>query len=135
MLIIAAAMSIDDPFQPPLCPGLDVADRGGRQDAIDLARQKLAGETGSDHVALLNAYRGWEEARHRGRGGDWPLPLLRPLLLPLPPLLRPLLLLLLGLGGYTPLLRPLLQLPRLGGYVHATATATAAAAPHLSSPP
>lgn len=56
VLTIAASLSFKDPFVVPL----------HRQQEADRVRRRLAGESRSDHLALLRAFDGWREAqRHR----------------------------------------------------------------------
>ncbi|XP_069856184.1 ATP-dependent DNA/RNA helicase DHX36 [Dipodomys merriami] len=56
VLTIAASLSFKDPFVIPL----------GKEKIADARRKELAKETRSDHLTVVNAFEGWEEARRRG---------------------------------------------------------------------
>ena len=55
-LTIAAGMAYKDPFVLPM-------DKKHQADAV---RRRLAGDTRSDHIALVRAFEGWERARRDG---------------------------------------------------------------------
>ena len=55
-LTIAAGMAYKDPFVLPM-------DKKHQADAV---RRRLAGDTYSDHIALVRAFEGWERARRDG---------------------------------------------------------------------
>uniref|UniRef100_G1QU59 ATP-dependent DNA/RNA helicase DHX36 n=2 Tax=Nomascus leucogenys TaxID=61853 RepID=G1QU59_NOMLE len=56
VLTIAASLSFKDPFVIPL----------GKEKIADARRKELAKNTRSDHLTVVNAFEGWEEARRRG---------------------------------------------------------------------
>ncbi|XP_006185739.2 ATP-dependent DNA/RNA helicase DHX36 [Camelus ferus] len=56
VLTIAASLSFKDPFVIPL----------GKEKVADARRKELAKDTKSDHLTVVNAFEGWEEARQRG---------------------------------------------------------------------
>ncbi|KAI2532073.1 DHX36 isoform 10, partial [Pan troglodytes] len=56
VLTIAASLSFKDPFVIPL----------GKEKIADARRKELAKDTRSDHLTVVNAFEGWEEARRRG---------------------------------------------------------------------
>ncbi|GAA6070933.1 ATP-dependent DNA/RNA helicase DHX36, partial [Tachysurus ichikawai] len=56
VLIIAASLSFKDPFSIPL----------GKEKIADQRRKVLSKNTKSDHLTVVNAFRGWEEAKRRG---------------------------------------------------------------------
>ncbi|XP_005393115.1 PREDICTED: ATP-dependent RNA helicase DHX36 isoform X1 [Chinchilla lanigera] len=56
VLTIAASLSFKDPFVIPL----------GKEKIADARRKELAKETRSDHLTVVNAFEGWEEAKRRG---------------------------------------------------------------------
>ncbi|KAM5292465.1 ATP-dependent DNA/RNA helicase DHX36 isoform 2-T2 [Ctenodactylus gundi] len=56
VLTIAASLSFKDPFVIPL----------GKEKIADARRKELAKETKSDHLTVVNAFKGWEDARRRG---------------------------------------------------------------------
>uniref|UniRef100_A0A9L0T326 RNA helicase n=1 Tax=Equus caballus TaxID=9796 RepID=A0A9L0T326_HORSE len=56
VLTIAASLSFKDPFVIPL----------GKEKIADARRKELAKDTKSDHLTVVNAFEGWEEARRRG---------------------------------------------------------------------
>lgn len=56
-LTIAAALAHRDPFVLPI----------DRKEEADEARRKFAGDSFSDHVALLRAFEGWQAAKREGR--------------------------------------------------------------------
>ncbi|KAI5062460.1 hypothetical protein GOP47_0022999 [Adiantum capillus-veneris] len=56
-LTIAAALGHRDPFVLPI----------DRKEAADEARRRFAGESYSDHIAILRAFEGWQMAKHDGR--------------------------------------------------------------------
>ncbi|XP_074264204.1 DExH-box ATP-dependent RNA helicase DExH1 isoform X2 [Silene latifolia] len=53
-LTIAAALAYRNPFVLPI----------DRKEQADAAKRSFAGDSCSDHIALLKAYEGWKEARH-----------------------------------------------------------------------
>lgn len=55
-LTIAAALSFKDPFFIPL----------GKEKMADMRRKVLSRNSKSDHLTIVNACKGWEEAKHRG---------------------------------------------------------------------
>ena len=59
VLTIAAGLAYRDPFVLPM----------DKKDAADEVRRRLAAGSCSDHIALLNAYDGYESARQRGGHG------------------------------------------------------------------
>lgn len=61
VLTIAAGLSHKDPFVSPL----------NRREQADQSRKHFAGDSRSDHVALLNAYNGWTEAMSRSQGKEF----------------------------------------------------------------
>ncbi|XP_023379781.1 ATP-dependent RNA helicase DHX36 [Pteropus vampyrus] len=56
VLTIAASLSFKDPFVIPL----------GKEKVADSRRKELAKDSKSDHLTVVNAFEGWEEARRRG---------------------------------------------------------------------
>ncbi|XP_075196835.1 ATP-dependent DNA/RNA helicase DHX36 [Anomaloglossus baeobatrachus] len=56
VLTIAASLSFKDPFIIPL----------GKEKLADMKRKELSQNTKSDHLTALNAFRGWEKAKHWG---------------------------------------------------------------------
>ncbi|XP_038624544.1 ATP-dependent DNA/RNA helicase DHX36 [Tachyglossus aculeatus] len=56
VLTIAASLSFKDPFVIPL----------GKEKIADARRKELSKNTKSDHLTVVNAFEGWEEARRRG---------------------------------------------------------------------
>ncbi|XP_072248425.1 ATP-dependent DNA/RNA helicase DHX36 [Leuresthes tenuis] len=56
ILIIAAALSFKDPFFIPL----------GKEKMADMRRKTLSRNSKSDHLTIVNAFQGWEEAKRRG---------------------------------------------------------------------
>lgn len=56
-LTIAAALGHRDPFVLPI----------DRKEAADEARRRFAGESYSDHIAILQAFEGWQMAKRDGR--------------------------------------------------------------------
>uniref|UniRef100_A0A5F8HEV5 ATP-dependent DNA/RNA helicase DHX36 n=2 Tax=Monodelphis domestica TaxID=13616 RepID=A0A5F8HEV5_MONDO len=56
VLTIAASLSFKDPFVIPL----------GKEKVADARRKELSKNTKSDHLTVVNAFEGWEEARRRG---------------------------------------------------------------------
>ncbi|MCO5553157.1 hypothetical protein L7F22_006678 [Adiantum nelumboides] len=56
-LTIAAALGHRDPFVLPI----------DRKEAADEARRRFAGESYSDHIAILRAFEGWQMAKRDGR--------------------------------------------------------------------
>ncbi|KFO27909.1 Putative ATP-dependent RNA helicase DHX36 [Fukomys damarensis] len=56
VLTIAASLSFKDPFVIPL----------GKEKIADARRKELAKESRSDHLTVVNAFQGWEEAKRRG---------------------------------------------------------------------
>ncbi|XP_045053038.1 ATP-dependent DNA/RNA helicase DHX36 isoform X2 [Desmodus rotundus] len=56
VLTIAASLSFKDPFVIPL----------GKEKVADARRKELAKDSKSDHLTVVNAFEGWEEARRRG---------------------------------------------------------------------
>lgn len=55
-LTIAASLSFKDPFFIPL----------GKEKIADMRRRTLSRNSKSDHLTIVNAFKGWEEAKHRG---------------------------------------------------------------------
>ncbi|XP_033644979.1 ATP-dependent DNA/RNA helicase DHX36-like [Asterias rubens] len=60
VLTIAASLSFKDPFVIPL----------GKEKMADARRKLLSEETFSDHLMLVNAFDGWEDAREHGRQAE-----------------------------------------------------------------
>ncbi|XP_041849753.1 ATP-dependent DNA/RNA helicase DHX36 [Melanotaenia boesemani] len=56
VLIIAASLSFKDPFFIPL----------GKEKMADMRRRTLSRNSKSDHLTIVNAFQGWEEAKRRG---------------------------------------------------------------------
>uniref|UniRef100_A0A4X2LKK4 ATP-dependent DNA/RNA helicase DHX36 n=2 Tax=Vombatus ursinus TaxID=29139 RepID=A0A4X2LKK4_VOMUR len=56
VLTIAASLSFKDPFVIPL----------GKEKVADARRKELSKNTKSDHLTVVNAFEGWEEAKRRG---------------------------------------------------------------------
>uniref|UniRef100_A0A3Q3J847 RNA helicase n=1 Tax=Monopterus albus TaxID=43700 RepID=A0A3Q3J847_MONAL len=56
VLTIAASLSFKDPFFIPL----------GKEKMADMRRKTLSRNSKSDHLTIVNAFQGWEEAKHRG---------------------------------------------------------------------
>ncbi|XP_030443031.2 LOW QUALITY PROTEIN: DExH-box ATP-dependent RNA helicase DExH1 [Syzygium oleosum] len=56
-LIIAAALAYRDPFVLPI----------NRKEEADEAKRSFAGDSCSDHIALLKAFKGWKEAKQSGK--------------------------------------------------------------------
>uniref|UniRef100_A0A8D0B798 ATP-dependent DNA/RNA helicase DHX36 n=1 Tax=Salvator merianae TaxID=96440 RepID=A0A8D0B798_SALMN len=56
VLAIAASLSFKDPFVIPL----------GKEKVADARRKELSKNSKSDHLTVVNAIKGWEEAKHRG---------------------------------------------------------------------
>lgn len=56
VLTIAAALSFKDPFFIPL----------GKEKVADMRRKILSRNSKSDHLTIVNAFQGWEEAKQRG---------------------------------------------------------------------
>ncbi|NWY12235.1 DHX36 helicase, partial [Aphelocoma coerulescens] len=56
VLTIAASLSFKDPFVIPL----------GKEKVADARRKELSKNSKSDHLTVVNAFTGWEEARHCG---------------------------------------------------------------------
>ncbi|KAI4300544.1 hypothetical protein L6164_033912 [Bauhinia variegata] len=56
-LTIAAALAYRDPFVLPL----------NRKEEADAAKRSFAGDSCSDHIALLKAFEGWKDAKRSGR--------------------------------------------------------------------
>ncbi|XP_041797362.1 ATP-dependent DNA/RNA helicase DHX36 [Chelmon rostratus] len=56
VLTIAASLSFKDPFFIPL----------GKEKAADMRRKVLSRNSKSDHLTIVNAFQGWEEAKQRG---------------------------------------------------------------------
>ncbi|XP_024028399.1 DExH-box ATP-dependent RNA helicase DExH1 isoform X2 [Morus notabilis] len=56
-LIIAAALAHRDPFVLPI----------DRKEVADAAKRSFAGDSCSDHIALLKAFEGWKEAKRSGK--------------------------------------------------------------------
>ena len=61
VLTIAASMSARNPFMAPL----------DKRELADEAKRKLAPETMSDHMTLLAAYQGWEDAHRDASRSPW----------------------------------------------------------------
>ncbi|PQM36435.1 hypothetical protein Pyn_25344 [Prunus yedoensis var. nudiflora] len=57
-LTIAAALAHRDPFVLPI----------NRKEDADAAKRSFAGDSFSDHIALVKAFEGWKEAKHNGSG-------------------------------------------------------------------
>ncbi|XP_075892371.1 ATP-dependent DNA/RNA helicase DHX36 [Nelusetta ayraudi] len=56
VLTIAAALSFKDPFFIPM----------GKEKVADMRRKTLSRNSKSDHLTIVNAFQGWEEAKQRG---------------------------------------------------------------------
>ncbi|PON63124.1 ATP-dependent RNA helicase DHX [Parasponia andersonii] len=56
-LTIAAALAHRDPFVLPI----------ERKEEADAAKRSFAGDSCSDHIALLKAFEGWKEAKRKGK--------------------------------------------------------------------
>uniref|UniRef100_A0A3Q3GD52 ATP-dependent DNA/RNA helicase DHX36 n=1 Tax=Labrus bergylta TaxID=56723 RepID=A0A3Q3GD52_9LABR len=56
VLTIAASLSFKDPFFIPL----------GKEKMADMRRKVLSKNSKSDHLTILNAFQGWEDAKRRG---------------------------------------------------------------------
>uniref|UniRef100_A0AAQ5YWI0 RNA helicase n=1 Tax=Amphiprion ocellaris TaxID=80972 RepID=A0AAQ5YWI0_AMPOC len=56
VLTIAASLSFKDPFFIPL----------GKEKMADMRRKVLSRNSKSDHLTIVNAFQGWEEAKQRG---------------------------------------------------------------------
>ncbi|XP_031127916.1 DExH-box ATP-dependent RNA helicase DExH1 isoform X1 [Ipomoea triloba] len=56
-LTIAAALAYRDPFVLPI----------NRKEEADAAKRSFAGDSCSDHIALLKAYEGWKDAKRQGQ--------------------------------------------------------------------
>ncbi|XP_047449479.1 ATP-dependent DNA/RNA helicase DHX36 [Mugil cephalus] len=56
VLTIAASLSFKDPFFIPL----------GKEKMADMRRRTLSRNSKSDHLTIVNAFKGWEEAKQRG---------------------------------------------------------------------
>ncbi|XP_068613399.1 ATP-dependent DNA/RNA helicase DHX36-like [Brachionichthys hirsutus] len=56
VLTIAASLSFKDPFFIPL----------GKEKMADMRRKALSQNSKSDHLTIVNAFQGWEEAKRRG---------------------------------------------------------------------
>lgn len=56
VLTIAASLSFKDPFFIPL----------GKEKMADMRRRTLSRNSKSDHLTIVNAFQGWEDAKHRG---------------------------------------------------------------------
>ncbi|XAR64754.1 RNA helicase [Bertholletia excelsa] len=56
-LTIAAALAHRDPFVLPL----------NRKEEADAAKRSFAGDSCSDHIALLKAFEGWKDAKRYGK--------------------------------------------------------------------
>jgi len=61
VLTVASVLGFKDPFVFPL----------GKQKEAEQARIRFAGDTRSDHIALLNAFQGWEKASLQGSERDY----------------------------------------------------------------
>ncbi|XP_016651934.1 PREDICTED: DExH-box ATP-dependent RNA helicase DExH1 isoform X1 [Prunus mume] len=57
-LTIAAALAHRDPFVLPI----------NRKEDADAAKGSFAGDSFSDHIAVVKAFEGWKEAKHNGTG-------------------------------------------------------------------
>ncbi|XP_028276111.1 ATP-dependent DNA/RNA helicase DHX36 [Parambassis ranga] len=55
-LTVAASLSFKDPFFIPL----------GKEKMADMRRRVLSKNSKSDHLTIVNAFKGWEEAKRRG---------------------------------------------------------------------
>ncbi|XP_074534892.1 ATP-dependent DNA/RNA helicase DHX36 [Halichoeres trimaculatus] len=56
VLTIAASLSFKDPFFIPL----------GKEKMADMRRRQLSRNSKSDHLTIINAFQGWEEAKRHG---------------------------------------------------------------------
>uniref|UniRef100_A0A672G595 RNA helicase n=1 Tax=Salarias fasciatus TaxID=181472 RepID=A0A672G595_SALFA len=56
VLTIAASLSFKDPFFIPL----------GKEKMADMRRKTLSRNSKSDHLTIVNAFQGWEDAKYRG---------------------------------------------------------------------
>jgi HrpA-like RNA helicase len=63
ILMINCTLAYRNPFMLPV-------DQAGKKTA-DMARKRLAAETGSDHMAMLRAFQEWQLARMEGRKRRW----------------------------------------------------------------
>lgn len=61
ILTIAAGLAVRDPFIMP----------ADKKELADESRLSFAGGDSSDHIALVRAYEGWQEAMMRGVAGDY----------------------------------------------------------------
>lgn len=61
VLTIAAGLAVRDPFLTPM----------DKKELAEEARSSFAGNDSSDHIALVRAYEGWQEAMGRGSGYDY----------------------------------------------------------------
>ncbi|KAM5559305.1 DExH-box ATP-dependent RNA helicase DExH1 [Rosa sericea] len=57
-LTIAAALAHRDPFILPI----------DRKEEADAAKRSFAGDSFSDHIAVVKAFEGWKDAKHNGSG-------------------------------------------------------------------
>ncbi|KAK9921475.1 hypothetical protein M0R45_029984 [Rubus argutus] len=57
-LTIAAALAHRDPFILPI----------DRKEEADAAKRSFAGDSFSDHIAVVKAFEGWKDAKHNGTG-------------------------------------------------------------------
>ncbi|KAK6966184.1 ATP-dependent RNA helicase DHX36, partial [Biomphalaria glabrata] len=56
ILTVAASLSFKDAFTIPL----------GKEEAANKVKTKLAGSSRSDHIMLINAFKGWEKSKKKG---------------------------------------------------------------------
>lgn len=61
ILTIAGGLSYRDPFVMPM----------DKKEVVDEIKREFAAGTGSDHIAILNAYNEWQKARSHGHGRDF----------------------------------------------------------------
>ncbi|GFO08215.1 hypothetical protein PoB_003472000 [Plakobranchus ocellatus] len=61
ILTVAASLSFKDAFTIPL----------GKESLADQARKQLSANSKSDHIMLINAYRGWEESLNFGNNHQY----------------------------------------------------------------
>ncbi|KAH9510374.1 ATP-dependent DNA/RNA helicase dhx36 [Bulinus truncatus] len=61
ILTVAASLSFKDAFIIPM----------GKENLADEARKRLAGESRSDHIMLMNAFKGWEESKRNGENRSY----------------------------------------------------------------
>ncbi|BFZ23379.1 hypothetical protein BsWGS_26418 [Bradybaena similaris] len=61
ILTVAASLSFKDAFVIPL----------GKEELADRVRFKLAKDSKSDHIMLINTFKGWEKSLQQGRGQNY----------------------------------------------------------------